>query len=248
MSIVQSIVNNKTADELANLGNQSNKLFNPGAHLFTIGKVYELKAENYDAIVIEGTTKDGSDFQHMEFLGKPKDDTQAEIDKAQAKSDRAVAMLARFAKAAGFKDLGQAVGTATVEKTDKGEATVFTKFAKKQLIIVTTTEIQPNKDGNKAFAVQVLDTMKFLDKSGKDLMGRDRLAAYDEEAKQKVEIKWGSENNPVCIQKLNEVKERMLGVASQPAATTGGMPTATQPAVTGGMPSANPATADDDDI
>jgi hypothetical protein len=229
-SILLNVISNKTNEELANLGNGGNKHNTPGTHLFTIASVYELAAANYSAIIIEGTIN-GEDFKHMEFLGKAKDDTQAEIDKANARNERVAAMLSRFAKAAGFKDVAQAVSGATVETTDKGEKTNFPKFVKKQLHVTTTTEVQPNKDETKAYANQVLDTMKFLDKSGKDGMGRDRLDAYNEEAKAKLEIQYGKEGNPACIQKFNELKEKALGIAPQPAPqqaapVTGGMPTA----------------------
>ena len=243
-SILLQTIEAKTADQIANMGNGSSKLYNPGTHLFTIGEVYELTATNYSAIVIAGTTKDGEDFQHMEFLGKAKDDTQVEIDKANGKNERSAAMLARFAKAAGFKDIGQAASGSTTETTDKGEKTIFPKFSKKVVHITTTTEVQPDKAETKAYAVQVLNTMKFLDKSGKDGMGRDRLEAYDAEAKPVIEIKYGQDQNPACIQKFNELKEKQLGTApvAQPVPQT--------QVATGGMPSATPApvAAADDDI
>jgi len=241
MSILINTVNEKTEEQLNNLGNVSTKLKESGAHLMTITSAKEISNNDYSYFVLEATTKSGETLTHMEFFGKPKDQSQEEIDKAQAKTDRTTAAIARIAKGIGYKNLKQAIAGAVQTTDEKGrQVTEFKAFENKQVTFCTTTEIQPDKEGTKAYANQVLDTFKILDKSGKDALGRDRLEAFDEECKNTIAIQWGKEQNPACVQLLNKMKEQALGVA--PAATPTTPSQVTPPA----QQAANVAAAVDD--
>ena len=233
MSFITETINEMDAGAVANLGNVSDTIKEAGTHLATIKKAYETVASNYKALTIEFESANGT-ARVMEFAGIPQSDSQEDIDKANAKTKRVVDILARVAKAVGMKDIKQAITGAASSTNEKGnDVTEFPKLAGKQLYITTFTEIEGDKkDASKTYVKQAVDTYKFLDKNGKDGMDRDRLDAFDAEAKDRIEISYQFRENPSCIQKLAQVKEQRLGsvASTTPTQNLSGMPSAQQPA------------------
>jgi len=237
MSILTDLVNSKSDDQLANLGNISDRTKTAGSHLVTINRAYEVNAANYDAFKVEMTNELGESVEIMEFFGRPKDGSQEAIDKAAAATDRTTAAIARLSKAVGYKSLKQAIQGAQPGTDAKNNATTeFTALTNKKLIVNTFTQIEPNKEGDKAFPKQMVDTFKFLDKSGNDALGRDRKEVFEAEAKGRIEIAYNAKQNPACIQLLAQMKEQAMGVA----------PAATQPVTTPAQQQANVAAAAND--
>jgi len=230
MSRLLNTINEMDNDAIASLGNTSDKCREAGAHLVTIARMYETAGNGWDRFNIDFTTAAGEALDITSFFGNPKDNSPEEIAKAAKADKRVAAIIARLVKSIGIKDVKQATANSQSGTDDKGNAiTIFPKVEGKKLYIVSSTEIQPDKDGTKAYANQVVDTFKFLDKDGKDPMGRDRLEAFDAEAKENITIQYGKEQNPACIQLKNQLLEQKLGTA--PAAQQSSTPQqTTQPA------------------
>ena len=237
----------KSTEELAALGNTSDKTRTSGAHDVTIEAVYETKGPTWTRIDIDARNAAGESVNHTEFLGTAKDDSAEELEKAAKATDRVMNALSRLCKAIGLKVIKAATVGATTGTDAKGnETTTFPKFKGKKAVFITYTEVQPDKTGQKAYANQIVDTSKFLDKDGKDGMGRDRREAFEVDAKNRIESQYGKENVPAVAQKLAQLKEQAITTAVLPAAPaaapTEGMPTAAQPAAT----ATAPVIADDD--
>ena len=231
MSLLLNTIEQMEQSAIETAGNLSDALRESGAHLATIKAVYETTAANYTSLTAEFETANGS-VRLFEFAGKvkPEDANDAKaIEKANTKTKKVVSILARLAKAVGLKDVKLATQGSVSGVDAKGNpTTTFPKFAAKKLNVVTYKEISPDQKGLKAYANQTVDTFKFLDKDGKDGMGRERLEAFDTEAKSRIEIHWQETANPLCIQLLQVEQEKLLGSTPTPAvAPLTAMPTAT---------------------
>jgi hypothetical protein len=234
MSFIQDHANSLTKDQQAKLGNTSDALRSGGAHVATIEEVFETQAANYKALTIKLSTPGGS-VRIFEFGGTPKSESAEDIEKANKSTKKVVDILARMNKAIGFKDIATGCAGAQAGTDPKQNATtIFPKYVGKKLTIITYAQIEPSQDGTKVYANQVVDTYTFLDKDGKDAMGRDRAEALGTDAETRAEIHWQHKDNPLCVAKLAQVEESFLGqVAVTPLAEmpTGAAPTPTPAAV-----------------
>lgn len=226
------LANDATKEQLESLGKESTAVREAGAHLVTIKSAYTTKGEKngnpWNSMTVEFETKSGETVRLGEFFGNPKDNSQAEVDKANKANTRVMSIMTRLAKAVGIPDLKVATA-GMIESTDaKGNTTsIYPKFAGKKLNIITTTIIEgDDKDSTKTYVKQEIDTSKFLDKDGKDAMGRDCLETLDAEAKAKLEIGYKFTQNIACIKKLQQLQEKAMGTAPIAKPITG-MPTAT---------------------
>lgn len=242
--MLHNLITEKTAEELEQLGKTSTAIKESGSHLATIKSVFNTTGEKngntWSSITVQFENDSGETVSINEFYGKAKDGSQEAIDKANRSNTRLMGIMTRLAKSAGFPEkntLAAATAGHVEGKDEKGRDTVtYPKFANKKVYIVTTTEISADhKDPNKTYVKQIVDTSKFLDKDGKDAMGRDCIEAYNEAAKSTIEIAYGDEANIACIQALAKEQEKALGTA--PAQQLSGMPAGTTQA---------PATANDD--
>ena len=230
-----------------NLGDVSDKLNKPGCVLATIESMYITNAEGWSKVDINFSTPNGT-VNISEFNSVPQDDTPEKIAKAEAANTRLQNSIARMLKAAGLKDMATAASGSTEGVDGKGRPTViFPKVAGKKLYITTYTEIQSDKDGVKAYANQVIDTFKYLDKSGLNGMKINSIEAFDADAKERLEIYFKDTENPACIAKLSQITEQREGKAAKSAAPTEQVAAA---GTTNGMPTAEATTTviDDSDI
>jgi len=221
--------NEKSITERENLGKTSDKLREPGCHLATIKDMYITETDSWSKVDVNFTTDKGT-VNISEFNSTPKDDTTEAVAKAEAANNRLQNSLARMFKAAGLKDMATAAAGATESKDAKGRTTiVFTKPTGKKLYITTHIEIQSDKDGIKAYANCVIDTFKYLDKTGLNGMKIDSREAFDTAAKDRREIYFRDDKNPACIAKLAQLNEQAMGgTSAAPAAPANpgtGMPT-----------------------
>ena len=234
-SIFLSEANSATAEELKNQGKVSAAIRTAGAHELVISKMYETTGDNWSSKTVEFANSIGETIKYQGFFGVPKSTSEEDVQKAEAQTKRTLADVARIIKAAGVPDIKAASGGAVTETDDKGRTlTVFPKVANKKLIGVTYTLLDgQKKDGNiipdKVYVKQELDTFKFLDKSGKDQMGRDRKADFDAEAKTRIEIGYSYKDNPKHIAKLAELQHKLTNSISaylaQVQEPLAGMPT-----------------------
>ena len=209
-SILLNTVNEITEKELETLGKTSNKCRTAGAHLVTVEKAFVKSTDTYEALTVIFKTEDGEELRVFEFLSTPKDDTPEAIQKAEASNKRTVAIVNRIAHASGMKDAKQCLASSSEEVDEKGAPiTVFPKLANKKLTVISFTEIQTDKDDKKAYAVQEIDTFNFLDKAGKDGLGREIATKLGDAAKQKVEIAYGKDTIPVVKAKYAQVVEQL---------------------------------------
>lgn len=241
MSLLVEALEQKTPEQIANLGKASDKCRDAGAHLVTIEAVYETTGATWSRFNIDFKTATGESLQITEFLGIPKDDSADAITKAEAATNRVLSVLGRVAKAAGIKDTKAAMQGGVAGTDAKGNATTtFPKLTNKKLTVISFTEIQPSQDETKAYANQEIDTMTILDKDGKDPMGRERAEALGAAAKSKFEIQFNKENVPACVKLRNELVEKSLRAPQSQPAQTQAQPTQTA--------AAQQTAADNDDI
>jgi len=220
-SILINKINETTDKALETLGQASNKCRTAGAHLVTVEKAFVKATDTYEALTIILKTAEGEELRVFEFLSTPKDDSAEAISKAEASNTRVIAIVNRIAHATGMKDAKQVIGSATEGTDEKGGAiTLFPKLANKKLTVITFTEIQTDKDDKKAYAVQEVDTFNFLDKAGKDGMGREIADKLGEAAKLKIEAKYGKEGVSCVQAKLAQVLEQAAGGTPSAVATS----------------------------
>jgi len=245
MANLHTLAAEATKETLDSLGKESTGIKTAGVHEVTITAAYNTTGQKdgaeWNSITVEFETKEGETARLAEFFAVPKDSSQAEVEKANRTNTRIMNIMTRLAKSIGIPDIKAATAGYQESTDDKGRTvTVYPKFKGKKVNIVTFTEISADqKDPNKVYVKQVVDANKFLDKDGKDGMGRDCIEAYTTEAKARIEIEYKSQANPACISKLATLQEQSMGVAGTAPA---------QQQLTG-MPSANqPAASNDDDI
>jgi len=221
MSILLDSINGTSDKALETLGKTSNKCRDAGAHLVTVEKAFVKATEKYEALTVIFKTDAGEELRVFEFLSTPQDDSAEAIAKAEAANTRVTAIVNRIAHATGMKDAKQVIGSAKEDKDEKGDPiTIFPKIANKKLTVISYTEIQPDQDEKKAYAVQAVDTFNFLDKDGKDGMGRviaDKLGAA---AKTKVVPQFRKEAVPAVVAKLAQVQEQISSGGASTAAST----------------------------
>lgn len=241
MATLHELAAEATKETLESLGKESTGIKTAGVHEVTIKAAYNTSGvkdgAEWNSITVEFENDAGETARLSEFFAVAKDGTQDAIDKANRTNTRIMNIMTRLAKSAGIPDI-KAATSGFQESTDDKQRTItlYPKFKGKKVNIVTFTEISADaKDPSKVYVRQIVDTAKFLDKDGKDGMGRDCIEAYTAEAKTKIEIEYRSQTNPAAISKLATLQEQSMGVAP------------TQPLA--GMPSANqPAASSDDDI
>ena len=241
MANLHTLAAEATKETLDSLGKESTAIKTAGVHEVTIKAAYNTSGTKdgaeWNSITVEFENDAGETARLSEFFAVAKDGTQDAIDKANRTNTRIMNIMTRLAKSAGIPDIKAATSGFQESTDDKGRTiTAYPKFKGKKVNIVTFTEISADiKDPSKVYVSQTVDTAKFLDKDGKDGMGRDCIEAYTAEAKTKIEIEYRSQTNPAAISKLATLQEQSMGVAP------------TQPLA--GMPSANqPAASSDDDI
>ena len=241
MANLHTLAAEATKETLDSLGKESTGIKTAGVHEVTILAAYNTSGTKdgaeWNSITVEFETKDGETARLSEFFATAKSNSQDDIDKANRTNTRIMNIITRLAKSIGIPDIKAATAGYSESTDDKGRTiTIYPKFKGKKVNIVTYTEISADqKDPNKVYVKQIVDANKFLDKDGKDGMGRDCIEAYTTEAKAKIEIEYKSQTNPACISKLATLQEQLMGVAPQTQQLTG-------------MPSATPAASNDDDI
>jgi len=233
-NMLHNLIDGKTKEELDQLGKQSNAIKTSGAHLVEILSVYNTTGDKngnpWTSITVDMKTEIGETIQISEFYGNAKSASQEDIDKAERANVRLMSIMTRLAKSAGIPDLKAATAGHQVGSDAKQRETVtYPKFSKKKLYIVSTTEISADhKDPTKTYVKQIVDTNKFLDKDGKDAMGRDCIESFAAEAKTKIEIAYGHTANTSCLVALAKEQEKALGSAPAATAPLNGMPAVTQ--------------------
>ena len=243
MATLHELAAEATKETLDSLGKESTGIKTAGVHEVTIKAAYNTSGTKdgaeWNSITVEFENDAGETARLSEFFAVAKDGTQDAIDKANRTNTRIMNIMTRLAKSAGIPDIKAATSGFQESTDDKGRTiTTYPKFKGKKVNIVTNTEISADqKDPSKVYVRQIVDSNKFLDKDGKDGMGRDCIEAYTAEAKTKIEIEYRSQANPAAISKLATLQEQALGVAPQTA----------QQQLTG-MPSATPTASNDDDI
>ena len=241
MATLHELAAEATKETLDSLGKESTGIKTAGVHEVTIKAAYNTSGTKdgaeWNSITVEFENEAGETARLSEFFAVAKTNSQDDIDKANRTNTRIMNIMTRLAKSAGIPDI-KAATSGFQESTDDKQRTItlYPKFKGKKVNIVTFAEISADvKDSSKVYVKQIVDTNKFLDKDGKDGMGRDCIETYTAEAKTKIEIEYRSQSNPAAISKLATLQEQLLGVAP------------TQPLT--GMPSANqPAASSDDDI
>lgn len=236
MANLHTLAAEATKETLESLGKESTGIKTSGVHEVTITAAYNTTGQKdgaeWNSITVEFETKDGETARLAEFFAVPKDNSQAEVEKANRTNTRIMNIMTRLAKSVGIPDIKAATAGYQESTDDKGRTTtIYPKFKGKKVNIVTFTEISADvKDPNKVYVKQVVDANKFLDKDGKDGMGRDCIEAYTNEAKARFEIEYKSQSNPACISKLATLQEQSMGVAGvAPQQQLTGMPSANQP-------------------
>ena len=243
MANLHTLAQEATKETLDSLGKESTGIKTPGVHEVTIKVAYNTSGvkdgAEWNSITVEFENEAGETARLSEFFAVAKSQSQDDIDKANRTNTRIMNIMTRLAKSIGIPDIKAATSGFQESTDDKGRTiTTYPKFKGKKVNIVTFTEISADqKDPSKVYVRQIVDANKFLDKDGKDGMGRDCIEAYTAEAKAKIEIEYRSQSNPAAISKLATLQEQALGVAPQ----------ATQQQLTG-MPSATPTASGDDDI
>lgn len=243
MANLHTLAAEATKETLDSLGKESTGIKTAGVHEVTIKAAYNTSGikdgAEWNSITVEFETAAGETARLSEFFAVAKTNSQEDIDKANRTNTRIMNIMTRLAKSVGIPDIKAATSGFQESTDDKGRTTtLYPKFKNKVVNIVTFTQISADaKDPTKVYVKQEVDTSKFLDKDGKDGMGRPCIETYAAEAKAKIEIEYKSQTNPACISKLATLQEQAMGVAPQ-----------AQPQLTG-MPSANqPTAASDDDI
>ena len=240
---LHTLASEQTKEQLESLGKVSTAIKTAGVHPVKIVKAFNTTGEKdgneWNSVTVEFVNSAGETARINEFMSTPKTNSQEDIDKANRGNTRVMGIMTRLAKAVGIPDLKAATSGYGEETDDKGRAVaVYPKYKGKELNIVTTTEITADdKDPSKVYVKQIVDTSKFLDKDGKDALGRDCIESFDVEAKGKIEIGYKYTANPACISKLSQLQEQNAGTAPAPLT---GMPTAAATTST--------ATETDDDI
>jgi len=237
MAFITNLVNTMSKDELASAGTVSDNLRESGTRLATIKEAYSLTTPNYTALIVNFETSEGT-AKIFDFGGKPSFENSSD-EKEQEKftkgNERLIGTLSRIAKAAGFKDISQAVAGAVEGTNDKGATEAFTRLVGKKLHISTYKEIQLNQAGDKAYVSQVVDSMKLLNEKGLDGMGRDRVEAFNADMLDKITIDYRAKDKPIAIAKLAEEQEKALGSVSTPQQPA---PVTEAPQQLSGMPEA----------
>ena len=244
MANLHTLAAEATKETLDSLGKESSGIKTPGVHAVSIISAYNTSGtkdgNEWNSVTVEFETENGETARLSEFFAVPKTNSQEDIDKANRTNTRIMNVMTRLAKAVGIPDIKVATSGYQESTDDKGRTvTAYPKFKNKKLNIVTYTEISADqKDPSKVYVTQTVDANKFLDKDGKDGLGRDSVESFNAEAKARFEIAYRDQTNPACISKLATLQEQSMGHA--PAA-------ATQPLT--GMPTAStPAASNDDDI
>lgn len=241
--MLAQLANEQTKEQLEGLGKESNSIRTAGCHLATITSMYSTDGGTWKSLTVEFETETGETARLSEFFGIPKSSSAEDVEKANKANTRIMSIITKLGKLVGIPDIK--VGTAGAQSStdDKGRTTeVYPKYAKKQLYITTSTVISADsKDSSKVYVKQEVNPNKFLDKTGKDGMGRDVLESYTEEAKASIEIAYNDQGNMACLQKQQQLKEQAMGVAQ---------PTTSAPATQTATATAQTATsaAEDDDI
>ena len=242
MANLHTLAAEATKETLESLGKESTAIKTAGVHEVTIKAAYNTAGvkdgAEWNSITVEFENEAGETARLSEFFAVAKTNSQDDIDKANRTNTRVMNIMTRLAKSIGIPDIKAATSGFQESTDEKGRVTtIYPKFKNKKVNIVTFTEISADqKDPNKVYVKQIVDVNKFLDKDGKDGMGRDCIEAYTAEARTKIEIEYRSQTNPAAISKLATLQEQALGVAPQ-----------AQQQLTG-MPSATPTASNDDDI
>lgn len=243
MANLHTLAAEATKETLDSLGKESSGIKTPGVHAVSIIAAYNTSGtkdgNEWNSVTVEFETENGETARLSEFFAVPKTNSQEDIDKANRTNTRIMNVMTRLAKAVGIPDIKVATSGYQESTDDKGRTvTTYPKFKNKKLNIVTYTEISADqKDPSKVYVTQTVDANKFLDKDGKDGLGRDSVESFNTEAKARFEIAYKDQTNPACISKLATLQEQSMGHA----------PAATQPLT--GMPTAStPAASNDDDI
>jgi hypothetical protein len=217
MSTLFSKYNSMSKEEQEKIGKVSSKISTSGAHLVQIKQMFSVD-DRYIRIIFESKSGQTADmFIHTTHKS-------GEADKVEKAQIRALNKLKAICEVLGItlEQLQSKVQPAVVKV--KGEDKTVDEFKAplgKDMYILTSRVIEPGfKDPKVAYVNQVIDEFNFFDANGRSSIeifnGEEvgtMLDSKAEEAKNKIEIAYGKENNPVCKAKLRELQ----GGTTQPA-------------------------------
>jgi hypothetical protein len=241
--MLAQLANEQTKEQLEGLGKESNSIKTAGCHLATITSAYSTDGGTWKSLTVEFETETGETAKLSEFFGIPKSSSAEDTEKANKANTRVMSIMTKLGKLIGIPDIKAGTTGAQPGTDAKGRTIeIYPKYAKKQLYVTTSTVISADsKDTSKVYVKQEVNPNKFLDKTGKDGMGRDVLESYAEEAKASIEIAYNDQGNMACLQKQQQLKEKAMGVVQ---------PTTSAPATQASTATAQTAAPveEDDDI
>jgi hypothetical protein len=217
-----NLFNNMSAEEQAGLGKVSSKINTPGVHLVTIDS---MKVIDGSRVKVEFKTDAGQMIDYTDFL------TNKDPSKVEATVTRVMNRLTHMCNAAGM-NLKSVLSKSTVGTETYQSGTVATEeypaIKGKKLYITTTSEIEPDqKDTNKVWVRQVVDTFNFFDIKKRNALEistnvdeGQTLDAADAKAKTTFEINYRHTANKAAIAKLAELSGGQYTPSSAPVQTT----------------------------
>jgi hypothetical protein len=207
MSSLLEKYNSMSAEEQAGLGKVSSKINTPGVHLVTIES---MKVIDGSRVKIEFKDTAGQIIDYTDFL------TNKDPAKVEATVQRVMNRLTHMCNAAGTNlksVLSRSVPGTETYKTGTVPTEEYPSIKSKSLYITTTSEIEPDeKDANKVWIHQVVDTFNFFDTKKRSALeistnvdeGKTMEAA-DAKAKATFAINYRHTANKAAIAKLAEL-------------------------------------------
>ena len=208
MSSLLNKYNEMSTEQQASLGKGGSKINTAGSHLVTIDSFTVIDESR---VKVEFKNASGQTTEYVGFL------TNKDPSKVEATVNRVMGILARLCTAAGTelkKVLSKSVAGTLEFKSGTVPTEQYPSIKGKKLYIITSTIVEgDDKDANKAWVKQELDTRHFFDvkeRSGleisSDVDEGTTMQAIADDAKTQFEIHYKWTASKVCQTKLAQLQ------------------------------------------
>jgi len=207
MSLLE-LYNDLSTEQQGSLGKASSKISGAGCHLVSVDSMMVIDDSR---VKVEFKNAQGQTIDLVCFL------TNKDPSKVEASVNRAMGILAQMCTAAGTeikKVLSKSVNGTVEYKSGTVPTEEYPSIKGKKLYITTTTIVEgDNKDANKTWVKQEIDSYKFFDtkkRTGLEISSEaDEGTTMDEadaEAKVTFNVSYKWANNKACQAKLAQLQ------------------------------------------